>query len=255
MSEQLIGFKRHDGGRQAAGYKGTTGDCVVRACAIMSGRDYKECYDAMASANKLFSGNLKAIRSARSGVNENAWHYIFSHLGFQDMGVTQADELTITEAYQRFGDCVIEIPRHLLAVKGGYVTDAWDSRFVSKRRRGLNPQSAVHPQVWQVWRHPSHPVPVELPELDDKAVDMLAYTDKMFAIKLIDSESGERVEKQRWDIRRPNYASAKRHADQLYFASYFQLANKRWNQLPFGGYFKQGSTITLTIEEVQNECG
>ncbi len=254
MNEKMVGFIRDDGGRQAAGYKGTTGDCVVRACAIMSERGYRECYDAMAAANKLFSRNPKAARSARNGVNENAWHYIFSSIGFENMGVTQADELTITETYERFGDCVVEIPRHLMAVKGGYVMDAWDSRFVSRKRRGLNPQSAVHPQVWQVWRHPSHPMPVTLPELDDKAIDNIKYFEKSFAIKLIDSESGERVEKQRWDLKRPNYASVKRHADSLYFSGCFQLANKQWHPLPFGGFFKEGSTITIIIEEV-TPCG
>ena len=246
--EPIVGFIRDDGGRQDAGYKGATGDCVVRSLAIMSDRGYKECYDACASANKLFSGNPKATRSARQGVNENAWHYVFSYLGFEDTGVKASDELTITEAYQRFGDCVVEIPRHLLAVKGGCVVDAWDSRFISKRRRGLNPQSAVHPKVIQVWRHPSHPVPVALPEVDDKARDMMMYTEKDYIIKLHRAEHGEQ---RQWEIRKPNYAAVKRYADTLYFADCFQLQGKKWHPMPFNsGLFKEGETITLTIEEV-----
>lgn len=38
-------FQFDDGGRAAAGYKGTTGDCACRAIAIASGRPYQEIYD------------------------------------------------------------------------------------------------------------------------------------------------------------------------------------------------------------------
>jgi hypothetical protein len=37
-----------DGGRAAAGFKGSAGDCVCRAIAIASGRHYKEVYDRIA---------------------------------------------------------------------------------------------------------------------------------------------------------------------------------------------------------------
>ena len=36
-----------DGGREAAGYKGTTGDCVTRAIAIACELPYQEVYDAL----------------------------------------------------------------------------------------------------------------------------------------------------------------------------------------------------------------
>ena len=35
----------NDGGREAAGYKGSTGDCVTRAIAIVTGKPYKEVYN------------------------------------------------------------------------------------------------------------------------------------------------------------------------------------------------------------------
>lgn len=245
MIEPIVGFKRDDGGRQAAGFKGTTGDCVVRALAIMSDRGYKECYDACASANKLFNPNRAA--SARNGVNENAWHYVFSYLGFQDTGVKASDNLTITSAYQQFGDCVVEIPRHLLAVKGGYVLDAWDSRFVTRKRRALN-DSRLHPKVTQVWRHPSHPMPVDLPEIDEQAANRLAYTENTYVINIY--ENGVLRPELRESVSRPNLASAKRHADQLYFHGCYSLQGKQWTPLPFSGYFKESNTITMTLEEV-----
>ena len=37
-------YVKTDGGRADAGYKGTTGDCGVRALAIASSKPYKEVY-------------------------------------------------------------------------------------------------------------------------------------------------------------------------------------------------------------------
>jgi hypothetical protein len=40
-------FVLDDGGRAAAGYKGTAGDCVCRAIAIVTGQPYQQVYDAL----------------------------------------------------------------------------------------------------------------------------------------------------------------------------------------------------------------
>jgi hypothetical protein len=41
----------NDGGRAAAGFKGSTGDCVTRAVAIASGVPYKQVYDRLADGH------------------------------------------------------------------------------------------------------------------------------------------------------------------------------------------------------------
>jgi hypothetical protein len=41
----------HDGGRAGAGFVGSTGDCVVHAIAIATGKEYREVYDAIYAAN------------------------------------------------------------------------------------------------------------------------------------------------------------------------------------------------------------
>jgi hypothetical protein len=46
----MIPFEQDDGGRAAAGFRGTTGDCVTRAIAIAAQRDYREVYDALHEA-------------------------------------------------------------------------------------------------------------------------------------------------------------------------------------------------------------
>ena len=61
----MIEYRYDDGGRRrAAGYRGKTGDCVVRAIAICAGRDYRTVYLTMAEQMKrngyTASGNAYA---------------------------------------------------------------------------------------------------------------------------------------------------------------------------------------------------
>jgi len=57
----------NDGGREDAGFKGRTGDCVTRAVAIASGLPYKEVYTALAQGTGSQRGSKKA-KSARNGI-------------------------------------------------------------------------------------------------------------------------------------------------------------------------------------------
>jgi hypothetical protein len=64
-------FVYDDGGRAAAGFKGTTGDCVCRAIAIATGKPYREVYEALngAGAAERSSKRRRGRRSsARTGV-------------------------------------------------------------------------------------------------------------------------------------------------------------------------------------------
>jgi len=49
-----LGFIYNDGGRKIAGYKGQTGDCVVRAIAIANNLLYQTVYDDLTLATKEF---------------------------------------------------------------------------------------------------------------------------------------------------------------------------------------------------------
>ena len=49
----LIGYTYHDGGRAYAGFKGDTGDCAVRAIAILTGIPYADVYRRMAACMRL----------------------------------------------------------------------------------------------------------------------------------------------------------------------------------------------------------
>lgn len=62
LSPVVGDFRYHDGGRHKAGFKGGTTDCGTRAVALHLGIPYREAYNKVTRANKLFTGH-----SARQG--------------------------------------------------------------------------------------------------------------------------------------------------------------------------------------------
>ena len=73
-------FVFNDGGREAAGFKGTTGDCVCRSIAIAADRPYKEVYDTINEfAKKERTGTRKRGKSsARTGVYKDTVKRLWS---------------------------------------------------------------------------------------------------------------------------------------------------------------------------------
>ena len=112
--------RQHDGGRQAAGYKGEAGDCFVRAVAIATGREYREVYDLV----NTLGGN------ARTGVMKQVANDVMDYLGWQWTATMQfgkgctthlrADELPS-------GKIVTRLSRHYAAVIDGVLFDNHDS--------------------------------------------------------------------------------------------------------------------------------
>ena len=60
FSSSNLELEINDGGRAAAGYKGKTGDCVVRSIAIVSGLPYQKIYEDLHKANKQFRKTSKS---------------------------------------------------------------------------------------------------------------------------------------------------------------------------------------------------
>lgn len=73
-----MSFNFNDGGRALAGFKGTAGDCGVRAVAIAFGLDYKEVYKELAQANKDFGFS----KSARNGLHKNVFESVLNRYGW-----------------------------------------------------------------------------------------------------------------------------------------------------------------------------
>jgi hypothetical protein len=124
-------FRYNDGGRAAAGYKGQTGDCVVRSIAIATGLPYQKVYDLVNEAAKCErTGTRKRGKSnARTGVYKTSIHRVMKSLGWVwtptmqiGSGCTvhlRADELPP-------GRLVVSVSKHLTAVIDGVIHDTHD---------------------------------------------------------------------------------------------------------------------------------
>lgn len=124
-------FVYNDGGRAAAGYKGSTGDCVCRAIAIVADKPYQEVYDAL---NKIASGERVGKRkrgksSARIGVYKGTIHKYLESLGFKwtpTMHIGSGCTVHLADGELPMGRLVVSVSRHLTAVIDGVVHDTYN---------------------------------------------------------------------------------------------------------------------------------
>lgn len=70
---QNMPFVYDDGGRVAAGYKGHTGDCFIRAFAIATELPYQQIYDMLTEHAALERPNSKRRKGRRSGARSGVW--------------------------------------------------------------------------------------------------------------------------------------------------------------------------------------
>lgn len=134
----MTNFNYNDGGRADAGYKGHTGDCVVRAIAIAADLPYQGVYDTLFQMNKEFaetsrSRAAKSVKHSggtpRNGNFYHTYHPYLLSLGFEwvptmrvGQGVThhvKADELPQ-------GRLVLRLSKHLAAFIDGVLNDTYD---------------------------------------------------------------------------------------------------------------------------------
>jgi hypothetical protein len=128
----MIPYVPDDGGREAAGFRGYTGDCAARSAAIASGRPYREMYDAI---NELAQRERRGRRkrgtsNARLGVYTPTMHRLMESLGATWTPTMQigsgcrvhvrADELPAR------GRLVLNLSRHFAAVIDGVLHDTHD---------------------------------------------------------------------------------------------------------------------------------
>ncbi len=134
----MTDFQYNDGGRQSAGYKGHTGDCVVRAIAIAADLPYQQVYDELFRRNREFaetSRSRAAKRVARKGAtprNGNfyqSYHPYLLELGFKwvpTMFVGQGCTHHVNADELPSGRLVLRLSRHLSAFIDGVVNDTYD---------------------------------------------------------------------------------------------------------------------------------
>ena len=122
----MIRFIETDGGRQRAGFRGRTGDCVVRAVTIISGEQYKNVYRTAAAINKDITGK----RSARNGLLPKVYNRLLARFGFVKVNAKRpsGDYMTYSEAWERYGNCIVSTNKHLAAIMNGALQDTFDGR-------------------------------------------------------------------------------------------------------------------------------
>ncbi len=131
-----------DGGRAAAGFKGITGDCVVRSIAIASGRPYREVYDAI---TKLAKGEKFAKKKgcqkrgsiASDGVWRETYERYLKSIGAKwiplvTVGSSKTVRLRASDLPN--GRIICSLKRHLVAVVDGVLHDLDDCSREGTRR-------------------------------------------------------------------------------------------------------------------------
>ena len=124
-------YKYDDGGREAAGFKGTTGDCVCRAIAIASEKPYREVYDLIneyGKAEKL-GKRQKSRSTARTGVYPKTIRKIMADLGWvwvPTMKIGSGCTVHLRAEELPKGRLVVSVSKHEVAVIDGVIHDTYD---------------------------------------------------------------------------------------------------------------------------------
>ena len=124
-------FVLDDGGRAAAGFKGKTGDCVCRSIAIVTGRPYREVYDALnlLAKNERVGTKKRGISSARTGVYKGTIRKYLTSLGYEfvpTMQIGSGCQVHLKKRELPSGRLIVSVSRHLTAVINGVIHDTHD---------------------------------------------------------------------------------------------------------------------------------
>lgn len=142
-------FVYDDGGRAAAGFKGHTGDCVVRSIAIATQRPYREVYDVLnnLSAHERTGKRKRGKSNSRTGVYKQTYQKYLLALGWKwtpTMHIGSGCKVHLTDGELPMGRLIVSISRHLVAVIDGVIHDTHNPQreiavFVPDTGRELKP--------------------------------------------------------------------------------------------------------------------
>ena len=133
-------FIFNDGGRKDAGYKGQTGDCVVRAIAITTGKTYQEVYDAinvLSESKKLgkrkvkghYGTSYKKVSASRTGVVKKVYGEYLKALGYEwipIMGIGTGCKVHLKPDELPTGRIIVRLSGHISAVIDGVINDTYN---------------------------------------------------------------------------------------------------------------------------------
>ncbi len=136
-SDTILEFVYDDGGRKAAGYKGTTEDCVTRALAIATQLPYQQVYDDLYAGQKVFrEGRSRRARKAkargytsRDGIYREVYQpYLESHgwIWTPKHAIGQPASVHLRKGELPMGRIICRVTKHLTAVIDGAIHDTYD---------------------------------------------------------------------------------------------------------------------------------
>ncbi len=128
-------FIYNDGGRETAGFKGNTSDCVCRSIAIATELPYKEVYDLIneMSQSERTGKRKRGKSSARAGVYKQTIHKIMKHLGWTwipTMKIGQGCKVHLHPNELPSDRLVVSVSKHTTAVIDGIIHDTGDPRRI-----------------------------------------------------------------------------------------------------------------------------
>ena len=117
-------FWHNDGGR-ALTRTGTTGDCAVRALAIVAGMDYEEAYKLCRQAGFR----------ARGGMLRKDYNRVLESLGYVWVPETVKKGHPRLKLHEVYVTCIARVSKHYVAVVDGIVKDNHDPRRIERGGR------------------------------------------------------------------------------------------------------------------------
>ncbi len=122
-----------DGGRAAAGYKGTAGDCVCRAIAIATGKPYATVYqtiNALAEAERPHRGKRSSARNGVRKATDKAYLHSLGWIWHPTMGIGTGCKVHLTDGeLPMLGRVVVQVSKHLIAMIDGVLHDTSDPQW------------------------------------------------------------------------------------------------------------------------------
>ena len=133
-----LDFCENDGGRSKY-FKGSAGDCVVRAISIASKLNYKSIYDDLYSLNVIYKSRKKTKLaklmkksnndSPRNGSYKEVYHDYILSLGFKwtpTMSIGSGCKIHLRKDEIPNGNLIVKVSKHLVAVINGVMHDTFD---------------------------------------------------------------------------------------------------------------------------------
>lgn len=124
-------WEYNDGGREAAGYKGSAGDCVCRAISIATEIPYQRVYELINEYGKQerLTSRRPKRSSARNGVYKDTIRKVMEELGWEwipTMSIGSGCTVHLRSGELPMGRLVVNCSKHCTAVIDGVINDTYD---------------------------------------------------------------------------------------------------------------------------------